>query len=249
MDYEWAYFDFDKHWDKFHKVWCTDSVQQALMPGVYEWSDGWKKGNPLWNLSNIDYWTLKAHNRMMAYVDAVHGGWNACICNYGRAIANGCRKTYKNKEVTQDAFCDVVVDKIWNEFEPQKGTIESIIMPVGESLLIPALEEVASRMFPGKKIYVSQLTDYEVPKVLIMDDSIVFDLIGFFMWTRDTDRDYNPANIYIEELDLSDSEVNSEDDMSYTTQADFGTDDHCQYSECMGVYDDLGHGMELADWI
>jgi hypothetical protein len=249
MDYDWVYFDFDKHWDDFYKVWCTDSVQQALIPGVYEWSDSWKKGDPLWNLGNSDYWAFKAHDRMNASLKAEHGGWDACIRNYRRAIANGCRKTYTSKRAAQHAFCEVVLDKIWNDFEPRNGTVESLIMPDGESLLIPALEEMARRMFPDKEIYVSQLTDYEVPKVLILDDSIVFDLIGFFMWTREANKDYDPANIYIEELDQSDSEADSDDAMSYATQADVGTDfDQCQCSECT-EYDDLGHDMELAYWI
>jgi hypothetical protein len=162
---------------------------------------------------------------------------------FKRAMLASRGHSFKSKEKAQAGFDETVFDKLCVELEPKAGTIEALILPEGSFLLLDALYETACILFPDEEVYMSEGDGEEEPaRVLILGD-LVFDIIGFFMWTRDADPEYDPNELYIDELDCSKDESES----SYITQEEFSDPISCSCSECAGYYDDLGTAMEFAD--
>lgn len=191
----WTLYDFDAHWPAFWEVWTMDEVQYALEDDMLDWcferapytADGvrptWHPGDPLWHLSCTNHWDAIITDRVDAKMDVL-------FPDPYRAYKRTMEAQFL-PVVSEETFHDTIFfeewhstyDKVYKECQPRHGTLESLVLVMGSNYLVFALAVTACLLFPDKRVFIVRNgtgNDF----VVLPDDGIVFDLIGYYNKTR-----------------------------------------------------------------
>lgn len=201
---EWAYYDFDKHWEEFYAVWSSDAVQSVLVEDMAEWcrseayytADGsrptWCKGEPLWQLSRTDYWDNKFLVESQRIDEETNGPRRYKY--FADAMRRAANIEYGDEDEMHKAYYTIVLERIQKSMEPKPGTLESLVLFMGRNYIHEALLTTASLLF-GEENVSEEENSEEGLFVVVDDQRLVFDLLGYYFWTRDNDRHFVPENL------------------------------------------------------
>lgn len=204
---EWTFYDFDKNWTTFYKIWQTDEIQEILKKDMDNWciyeafykhqSDGtmvkpiWSKGEPLWHLSRTDYHATKIWNISNKRIEN-----ERMITNYEKRMIEICPSKYTkmSKDEINIEFYDICSEKINDECSPKPHTLESLILVMGKNYISDALFACAEKLFPNNDIIYyhgnGNIDKTDNDQIYIYDHKIVFDLLDFYYVTRDNSKIY-----------------------------------------------------------
>ena len=196
----WRYYDFDANWDKVYEVWQGDAVQDVLQPHMEEWceeraycdqdEDGnlhkptWHRGDSLWRYSVTDYhWTrwMDAANNLMES-ENVADKLLAALRRHGLDITM--------EQLHQDSIDDTpglwhrALEECDRRCQPQKKTLEAMILWSGEQYLEEAHLMCACEMFPDEQIAVGEAPPGSYyNRVFLCKQRLAFDFLGYW-WDK-----------------------------------------------------------------
>lgn len=190
----WTVLDFDAHWPQFWQAWTTDEVQYSLEEDMAFWCEDhaypqggvqptWNPGDPLWHLSRTDHWDEIISEKVEKRMDELFPDPYGC---YKRTMQASFLPV-----LDPDTFFETVIgtewhamsEKLYAEYKPQPGTLESLVLVTGANYLAFALAVTACVMFPDKRVTVVRNCQGDMFAVL-RDDGIIMDLIGHYNTTR-----------------------------------------------------------------
>ena len=201
MQRRWKFYDFDANWDDFYRVWTMPDVQNMLKKNMDYWckheayveldnnTPTWNIGDPLWHLSRSDYWLEKISQKVENKMErentvAVYKKRMEAI--YGFPIFTNDIADNDDPPLYETIY-KTCYDAIWEDFEPKKGTIDSLIMIMGNNYMTDALYLAAKKLFPTNHVLYDE-DQYGTRTILIVEKFIVFDLMGFYFQTRDEQK-------------------------------------------------------------
>ena len=186
MTHPWEYYDFKKHWGAFYKVWKTDAVQTVLQremekfcsfPEDVYWKH-WKKGDPIWELSEDNYWPDRITRMTREHIKA-----NDLVGKYRRHYES-LGKTYASEKGWYNAFSEEYFEDISKQFTPKPGTIESLICTKAEQYISFPLYTACCLLFPDDLVlHIVDRHVYYGYTVFVPSKNIIFDLYNFFNYT------------------------------------------------------------------
>ena len=202
---EWTFYDFDKNWDAFYKVWKTDDVQTILKKDMDNWcineafyehkADGtmvkptWSKGEPLWHLSRTDYHATKISDIVSERIKN-----ERMVYHYKKTMEQIFPKKY-HKISNYDLHSEFSINffsKIYEECSPKPHTIDSLILFMGKNYISDALHECALKLFSNDEVNFYHGNGNRGKKdndeIYIREQKIVFDLLDFYYVTRDNSK-------------------------------------------------------------
>lgn len=183
----WSYYDFDKNWKRFFEVWSSTKVQTVLCSQMNDWCSGtamsWHTNEPLWQLSRHEYWSRENKERLRNYVAATYGP-------HGHVHHSDAMRRAANIEISQGAWDALLQERFYEESLPQPGTLDSLVLVDGEEYLHDALLETATALFPESGIF--SVDPQGASYVVVPNEHLVLDLLGFYWYTREGDRSCSP---------------------------------------------------------
>jgi len=238
---EWTFYDFDKNWDAFYKVWKTDEVQTILKKDMDNWcineafyehkADGtmvkptWSKGEPLWHLSRTDYHDIQISKRADEHIEK-----DRMVYHYKKTMENIFQTKYTKmlEDDLYEEFSLICYEKIYEECSPKLHTIDSLILFMGRNFISHALLACAEKLFPNNDVvFYSGKSKNPNDEIYICEQKIVFDLLNFYYVTRNNYK-IIPKPKYIPGMWDNESEISiefSDDENSITsTNSDFEYD-------------------------
>jgi hypothetical protein len=178
----WSYYDFDQNWNDFFAAWSSTEVQSVLAPDIKELckSTGrtWRANEPLWPLSPCSYWSSDNIERF------AHG-WK----HYRSAMQRAA-----NIRPSHGVWADIVQERIHEELLPLPCTLESLALISGGEYIHQALLKTAECMFPDSRIF--SVASEDVDYVVLADEKLILDLLGYYSYTRDRDDAFAPQRFY-----------------------------------------------------
>lgn len=198
----WKYYDFGANWDAFYDVWKRPHVQDGLFEEVSEkyTNSGWKRGDDLWSLTN--HWFEKAHKLATKEMEDYN-----MISNYKKTM----QQHFPRKTLSEDwmlSFYNVCYTDVLQRHFPKPKTMQSLVVVPSDyrhkQCMTGALFDVAIELFQEEDAYVIEVSGLEVDDlkidsvVLVYEQKIVFDLVGYYMHTIEKDEDYKlmPDRVY-----------------------------------------------------
>ena len=229
---EWTFYDFDKNWDAFYKVWETNEIQNILKKDMDNWcisqayykhlDDGtmvkptWSKGKPLWNLSRTDYHHTHISNVVEDRIEK-----ERMVYHYKKSMEQVLPSKYRkmSHDDLYEEFCMICFKNIFDECSPKPHTIESLILVMGKNYISDALHACALKLFPDNEVIFyngnGRNSDTDNDEIYILEKKIVFDLLDFYYVTRDNSK-IIPKPKYINldseseiSIEFSDEETNT----------------------------------------
>lgn len=189
---EWKFYDFDKNWDVFYKVWQTDEIQDILKKDMDNWciyeygtvvKPTWSKGEPLWHLARTDYHDTQIWKRIEERIKN-----ERMVYYYKRTMDNIFPSKYKKMTLDQikTEFYDICSEKIYEECSPKPHTIDSLVLVMGKNYISNALYACAEKLFPYNEVifYNGNGTNGDSDEIYIREPKIVFDLLDFYYVSR-----------------------------------------------------------------
>lgn len=223
-EHQFRFYDFEKNWDEFYKVWTSDEVQDVLEPDMQAWceheayfehtEDGmkkptWKRCDDLWRYSKTDFHAQRNLDKCNEYVQT-----SGCVEKYEQAMSRSGIK-FSDKVQAYEAFWNVAGDELYKMFQPKPGSLEANILFSGANYLAGAMEVAAQKMFPdGFNILLEHEND-----MVIANDNLIFDFVRFYFQDESTVsdlvRDFMLVELFsdTDDEDMPSSE-NSSDDCS-----------------------------------
>lgn len=188
----WATYDFDLHWAEFWHAWTTDDVQDVLEVVMAEWCDEhaegtWRRGDPLWHLSDSEYWYELIMHRAQDVMDSRYPDPYA---SYVRTMS-AQRLPYSDEDGFFDSLYIPVFDDVYEDMKPKPATLESLVLVGGRNYISRALALAAHKLFPDSTVVLgrcvgdeSDETDDTEDRIYILEDRIKFDLLDHYFDTR-----------------------------------------------------------------
>jgi hypothetical protein len=238
---QWTFYDFDKNWDEFYKVWKTDDVQNILKKDMDNWcineasytymDDGtliestWSKGKPLWHLSRTNYHYTHVCNVVEDRIKK-----ERMVYHYKKSMEQVFPSKYIKMSYGDlyEEFSSICFENIINECSPKPHTIESLILVMGKNYISGALHACALKLFPDNKVIFyngnGKNSDTDNDEIYILEKKIVFDLLDFYYVTRDNSK-IVPKPKYIPSVWDNESEISIEfSDEENSANSDFEYD-------------------------
>lgn len=219
-EHQFRFYDFEKNWDEFYKVWISDEVQDVLEPDMQEWCEKeayfehtesglqkptWKRCDDLWRYSRTDFHCQRNLDKCNEYVET-----SGCVEKYEQAMSRFGFK-FSDKQCLHEAFWNVTGDHLYKMFEPKPGSLEANILFCGANYLAGALEIAARQLFPDCDNFMIQFDE----NLVIADGNLIFDFVRFYF------RDESTVPKLVKEFELDelfdddDADLPFEDDLSY----------------------------------
>lgn len=186
----WSYYDLDKHWGKFFETWSSDEVQTVLYNDVKDLCQAslplWRKNDPLWQLVEDGWFWSRWGYRMQMLEEATYGKdirkhSKSAICRAANIKAS-------------EGFVDVLVarlrEDLYKESRPKPGTLDSLLLIPRRELLHTALLETACHLVPDSRIFSLDIESGSY--VVLPDEHLVLDLLGFYWFKGEKDADWDP---------------------------------------------------------
>lgn len=196
------FYDFEKHWDEFYKVWISDEVQDVLECDMQEWCQEeayyehtesglqkpvWKRCDDLWRYSKTDHHSQRNLDKCNAYVES-----EGCVDKYEQAMSRfGIR--FSDKACACEAFWNVAGDHLTEMFEPKPGSLEANVLFCGANYLAVAMKVAAKQLFPDSLI---SIISTDEGRLVIVDGNLIFDFVRFYL------RDDSTVADLVEQFDL-----------------------------------------------
>ncbi|KAL0476549.1 hypothetical protein AKO1_006067 [Acrasis kona] len=172
----WMYYDFQTNWEIFYELWSTEEVQDILEKDMYIWCDReadfvrkngrlvkptWVRGDDLWNYSKTDFHDTRITARIKKHIEAKE----EFLCEvYG--------------DCEEEDF-SIACIQLYDQFEPQKGSLEAQIMIQGANYLVNTLYYIADKLFPNHCVQI--ISDSQECIVVVPELGILFDFIRCFL--------------------------------------------------------------------
>lgn len=189
---QWEHYDFDGQWSVFISAWNKPDVQNIVVETIrHECAAGadWKPGEPLWKLSQGNYWNVKLKRLARAQVHK-----RGMESTFKKRIEStlGCAY-YTKQEYLSKAIENFVVPEIEAECSPVQGTIDSFMLCGYPHVMAYIMNVVAKQIFPEETVW--QTWDVDRPVILVPHMKIVFDLPSYYFYTRDEQPQYRAESI------------------------------------------------------
>lgn len=216
-EHQFRFYDFDKNWDEFYKVWTSDEVQDVLQVDMQNWCEHeayfehtesglkkptWKRCDDLWRYSRTDYHCQRNLDKCNEYVQT-----SGCVEKYEAAMSRFGIKS-SDKACAYEAFWNVAGDELHEMFEPKPGSLEANILFYGANYLAGALEVAAHKMFPNS---FNMLLEHENDMV-IADDNLIFDFVRFYLQDESTVQNLVEEFMLVELFDTDYEDISSATD-------------------------------------
>ena len=223
MDTEngYKFYDFDKNWDAFYKVWTSDPVQDVLERHMNSWclheayydqnmqKPKWKRCDDLWTYSRTDFHCSRIMERVQEKIQK-----ERCVQKYRDAQARFGIK-FSSEERLLEAFSYQVYPHVYDMCRPAPGSLEANVLFLGANYLTDALLEAAKIMFPGKMV--DCFDDCEGSEMITVDLCLIFDFVRFFF------RDHTGVGELTEQFWIGNWPCDESDDSIF--QSDSSSDD------------------------
>jgi len=146
----WSFYDFDKNWDEFYRVWQTDEVQHVLekeinffcvtCPSFINVHSGlddelkpriWERGDPLWHLEDSNYHEDRIIRKVYKKMDDEN-----IYNNYIKSMSHVFPGRRSDTEEFNYTIDDFFLKVFRNECAPQRHTIDSLFLTGGKKFYI-----------------------------------------------------------------------------------------------------------------
>lgn len=156
----------------------------------------WKQNDPLWIYSITDYWDQNVYDAAQDEIEKYN-------------MLDTCRKRLEqiqgrhvSKEHAAEWFEAYGRQQLEEDYEPKQDSIDSLIIAGGQhyDVLTFALFQTAQHLFPDANsmcVTVTRGANEEYPVVLIPDQKLVFDLLGYYFKTREGVNTLLPDKKYV----------------------------------------------------
>jgi hypothetical protein len=205
---QWEYYDFEKGWDTFYKIFSSPAVADHLMIDMEDYCGDifvgydWKPGQDLWQFSRGNYHWARLDNLQQEFIESIEGFKKFTESPRLNGINNS-----NTKDLSRQTLYDACKRNAPLEmFYPQKGSLTAQLLIGGESTLTFAIIETTKIMFPRSEYIVRN------SKVFLVDEKIIIDFIGYYFWVNHKHYEFNPQTLGSATEEEYEDEDDDEDD-------------------------------------
>lgn len=216
-EHQFRFYDFNKNWDEFYKVWTSDEVQDVLEVDMQNWCEEqayfehtesglkkptWKRCDDLWRYSRTDFHFQRNLDNCNEYVET-----SGCVKKYEQAMSRFGIK-FSDETCAHEAFWNVAGDELAKMFEPKPGSLEANVLFCGANYLVGAMEAAAQQLFPEG---LNTMRSTGENDLVIANEHLIFDFVRFYL------QDESTVSDLVREFELIEQDEDfssSEDDVS-----------------------------------
>lgn len=187
----WSYFEFDKHWNQFLQEWHKPHIQDILFRDLMDFSISsglmypWQRGEPVWYLTPSNHWDIIVDQKVNIKIQEEN-----LKPKFINSFHNATGYLFKGKNDSSIKFHHIVYHNIRNEFFPKPNSLESLVLIGGNNAISYAMYRIAIDMFEHTEV--TSVFDEEGHMwILLPNEKIVFDIEGYYMFTRCRDHKYD----------------------------------------------------------
>jgi len=177
-------FDFETNWKQFNGAWKTDEVQTALEEAVRQFMTDnnithmvWKKGDPLWELDNTDWWYDEI-NRRVEILEEEENSFD----NFRQRIQQIYGRKFTHQQIC-DKYFAICMPALQEQASPKPHTLESLYLPGAGKYLVTPLLRAVEIMYPHYHVFWRRSSERNNHEVICNETKTRFNLAQGF---RDT---------------------------------------------------------------